>query len=84
MNMVRSMLIEKHVPKKFWPEAVKWSVHILNRCPTVAVQNKTPEEAWSGVKLTVDYFIVFGCVTHAHIPYQTGSKLDDKRKRCVF
>ena len=45
MNMVRSMLAEKQVPKMFWPEAVKWSVHILNRCPTVAVQNKTPEEA---------------------------------------
>ena len=64
--------------------AVKWSVHILNRCPTVAVQNKTPEEAWSGVKPTVDYYRVFGCVAHAHIPDQTRSKLDDKSKRCVF
>lgn len=59
MNMVRSMLAEKQVPKMFWPKAIKWSVHILNRCPTVAVQNKTPEEAWSNVKPTVDYFRVF-------------------------
>jgi len=68
MNMVRSMLVEKKVPKMFWPEAVKWSVHILNRCPTLAVQNKTPEEAWSGVKPTINFFRVFGCVAHAHIP----------------
>lgn len=84
MNMVRSMLAEKQVPKMFWPEAVKWSVHILNRCPTVAVQNKTPEEAWSNVKPMVDYFRVFGCVAHAHVPDQKRSKLDEKSKKCVF
>lgn len=84
MNMVRSMLVEKKVPKMFWPEAVKWSVHILNRCPTLAVQNKTPEEAWSGIKPTINYFRVFGCVAHAHIPDQKRSKLDDKSKKCVL
>lgn len=84
MNMVRSMLSEKRVPKAFWPEAVKWSVHILNRCPTLAVQNKTPEEAWSGKKPTVEYFRVFGCVAHVHVPDQKRSKLDDKSKRCVL
>ncbi|GJS30975.1 pentatricopeptide repeat-containing protein [Tanacetum coccineum] len=71
MNMVRSMLTEKQVPKVFWPEAVRWSVHILNRCPTVAVQNQTPEEAWSGVKPAIDYFRVFGCGSHAHVPDQS-------------
>ncbi|GJU04881.1 retrovirus-related pol polyprotein from transposon TNT 1-94 [Tanacetum coccineum] len=78
MNMVRSMLTEKQVPKMFLPEAVRWSVHILNRCPTVAVQNQTPEEAWSGVKPAIDYFRVFGCAAHAHVPDQKRSKLDDK------
>jgi transposase InsO family protein len=47
MNMVRSLLANKNVPKNFWPEAVNWSVHILNRCPTFSVKNMTPEEAWS-------------------------------------
>ncbi|RDX99787.1 Copia protein, partial [Mucuna pruriens] len=56
MNMMRSMLIGKQVPKIFWPEATRWCVHILNRCPTAVVQDKTPEEAWSGVKPIVDYF----------------------------
>ncbi|KAJ9563755.1 hypothetical protein OSB04_008915 [Centaurea solstitialis] len=84
MNMVRSMLAEKCVPKEFWPEAVKWSVHVLNRCPTVAVQNKTPEEAWSGEKPKVDYFRVFGCVAHAHVPDQKRRKLDDKSQKCVL
>lgn len=48
MNIVRSMLEEKGVSRTFWPEAMNWAVHILNRCLTLVVQNMTPEQAWSG------------------------------------
>ena len=30
MNMVRSMLLAKKLPKTFWPEAVNWTMHVLN------------------------------------------------------
>ncbi|TYK11224.1 Integrase, catalytic core [Cucumis melo var. makuwa] len=33
--------------------SVNWSIHILNRSPTLAVQNMIPEEAWSGWRLKV-------------------------------
>ena len=78
------MLNEKQVPKAFWLEAVRWCVHIHNRCPTVVVENKTPEEAWSGEKPMVEYFQIFGCVAHVHVPDQRRSRLDDKSKKCVF
>ncbi|KAJ6972984.1 hypothetical protein NC653_033347 [Populus alba x Populus x berolinensis] len=45
MNMVRSMLSDKQLPKTFWPEAVNWTFYVLNRCPTLAVKNVTPQEA---------------------------------------
>ena len=48
LNMVRSMLAKGRISKRFWPEAVNWSIHVLNRSPTFVVQNMTPEEAWSG------------------------------------
>ncbi|KAL0312603.1 UNVERIFIED_CONTAM: Retrovirus-related Pol polyprotein from transposon TNT 1-94 [Sesamum radiatum] len=38
MEMARSMLQEKHLPKAFWAEAVYTAVYLLNRCPTKAVQ----------------------------------------------
>jgi len=44
------------IPKGFWLEAVNLSIHILNRSPTLAVQNMTREEAWSGRKPAVDHF----------------------------
>jgi transposase InsO family protein len=56
MNMVRSLLTSRQVPKTFWPEGVNWAVHILNRSPTLAVRNKTLEEAWSGTKPSVAHF----------------------------
>lgn len=45
MNMVKCMLSEKKIPKTFWPEAVNWTRHVLNRSPTLAVKDVTPEEA---------------------------------------
>ena len=48
MDMVRSMLKEKHFPNDYWAEAVHCTVYILNRFPTKVVMNKVPEEAWSG------------------------------------
>eukprot|EP00253_Pinus_taeda_P034655 PITA_34655 len=64
--MVRSMLKAKHLPHEYWAEAVTCAVYILNRCPTKAVMNKIPEEAWSGQKQTVTHMRVFGCVAYAH------------------
>lgn len=84
MNMVRSMLSEKKIPKTFWPEAANWAVHVLNRSPTLAVRNKTPEEAWSGGKPSIEYFRVFGCISHVHVPDNKRTKLDDKSITCVL
>lgn len=72
------------MPKIFWPEAVQWTVHVLNRSPTVAVKNKTPKECWSGIKPTVDYFRVWGCTGDVHIPDVKRKKLDDKSYKCIF
>ena len=82
--MVRSLLTRGRIPKSFWPETINWSIHILNRSPTFAVQNMTPEEAWSGRKPAVDHFKIFGCIAYAHIPNEKRKKLDDKGEKCVF
>ena len=84
MNMVCCLLTRSSVSKTFWPEAVNWSVHILNKRLTLAVQNMTPEEAWSGQRPVVGHFRIFGCVAYAHIPNQRRTKLDDKGEKCIF
>ncbi len=40
---------------------VNTAVYIKNRCPTKALNSKTPQEAWSGRKPDVFHLRVFGC-----------------------
>ncbi|RDY08151.1 hypothetical protein CR513_07670, partial [Mucuna pruriens] len=50
MNLVRSMLSKKEVPKALWLEAMKWII------PTLTVKGMTLENAWSGDKLLIEHF----------------------------
>ncbi|CAJ2653193.1 unnamed protein product [Trifolium pratense] len=84
MNMVRSMLAGKGVPKPFWPEALKWATYVMNRSPTLSIKDITPEEAWSGVKPSVHHFRVFGCIAFVHVPDSQRTKLDSKSVKCVL
>ncbi|KAM2061103.1 hypothetical protein FF1_046222 [Malus domestica] len=84
MNMVRSMLSGKHIPKTFGPKAVNWTVHILNRSPTLAVRSNTPEQTWNEVKPSMSHFRVFGCISEAHVFDNRKVKLDNKSLKCIF
>jgi transposase InsO family protein len=84
MNMVRCMIAGRNVPKEFWPEAVKWANYVVNRSPTLSVKDITPEEAWSGVKPSVNHFRVFGCLAYIHVPDNQRKKLDDRSVRCML
>ncbi|GJW21496.1 putative RNA-directed DNA polymerase [Tanacetum coccineum] len=84
VNMVVSMIAAKKMPKKFWGEATVWSFYVLNRCPTKALTNMTPQEAWSGIKPTVNHFRIWGSIAHVHIPKQKRTKLDAKSFICIL
>jgi transposase InsO family protein len=84
MEMAKSMLFEKGMPKEFWPEAVNTAVYLLNRCPTKAVWNMTPFEAWSGRKPSVNHLKIFGCVCYAQVPKVRRTKLEESSERCIF
>ncbi|KAL8135853.1 hypothetical protein AgCh_010456 [Apium graveolens] len=81
LDMARSMVKAKHLPRTFWAEAVQCAVYLLNRCPTKSVRNKTPNEAWSGSKPSVGHLRIFGYIAYAHIPDQKRKKLDDKGEK---
>eukprot|EP01018_Ginkgo_biloba_P008530 Gb_21972 [translate_table: standard] len=84
LDMVRSMLKAKDLPKVFWAEAVYCAGYILNRCPMKKVWGMTPEEAWGGYKPRVDHLRIFGCIAYSHIPDALRKKLDDKAEKCIF
>ncbi|WJX34774.1 hypothetical protein P8452_22851 [Trifolium repens] len=84
MNMARSMLKGKNMPHKFWGEATSTAVHIINRSPTKKLKNKTPYEAWTGLKPSVSHFRIFGSLCFRHVPDQVRRKLDDRSQQMIL
>ncbi|XP_074572622.1 uncharacterized protein LOC141829102 [Curcuma longa] len=84
LNMARSMLKSKDMPKEFWAEAMACAVYLSNRSPTKSLKNVTPQEAWSGWKPTISHLRVFGSIAFAHIHEQERSKLDDRSQKLIF
>jgi len=84
LNVGRSLLVRGGIPKTFWPEAVNWSVHILNRSPTFAVLNMMPKEAWSGRKPNVEHFRIFGCLLMHIFQTKKGRSLMTKGENVCF
>lgn len=84
LNMIRSMLKSKKLPKEFWAEAVACAVYLSNQSPTRSISGKMPQEAWSGRKPEISHLIVFGSITHVHISDEKRSKLDDKSDKYIF
>ena len=70
LDMVRSMMKSKNMPKEFWAEAVQCAIYIQNRCPHARLNEKTPQEVWSGQKPSVSHLKMFGNVAYAHVPSQ--------------
>ncbi|KAL8117736.1 hypothetical protein AgCh_015569 [Apium graveolens] len=84
VNMAKSMLKEKGFPNSFWAEAIHTAVYLINRCPTKAVKEMTPLEAWCRKKPSVSQLKIFGCICYAHIPKEKRHKLEDTSEKCIL
>lgn len=78
------MLKQTNVPQRFWGEAAKHSVYVLNRSQTRSVDSKTPYEALLRKKPDLQYLRVFGCIGYATEPKVDQSKLDDRGRLMVY
>lgn len=81
MDIVRSMLQSKKVPKGFWAEAVAHAIYVLNECPTRSNGGKTIQELWVDRKPNISHFKVFECIAYTHVPDALRKKLDIKEER---
>ena len=50
----------------------------MNRAPTAAVHDVTPEEKFTGNKPDLSHMKVFGCIAYVHVPDDLRTKLDPK------
>ena len=77
-------MYEKNVPHTYWDEAVSTTIYIMNRTPTAAVHDVTPEEKFTSVKPDLSHLKVFECIAYVHVPNELHTKLDPKAKKGVF
>ena len=82
--MVRSMIHAQRLNHEFWAEVVYIAVYVRNRCPTKAVDSKTPKKACSGRMPHISHIFVFGCMAYMKVLDRRQMKLDVKGVKCLF
>jgi hypothetical protein len=75
-EMASCMLHAKSLPQRLWAEALNYATYIQNRSPHRSVKDKTPYEAWSGLKPEGTHFRIFGSLAWAQIPSEKRKALD--------
>jgi hypothetical protein len=61
MEKARSILNGVRLGQEFWAEAVGTSCYLVNRSPSLALDDKTPQEVWFAKKPSLQHVRVFGC-----------------------
>ena len=85
IEMVRCMLQDSTLQKRYWGEAVLYATYTRNHCPTVAVSEKVPIELWNGTKPFISHLQPFGSICYArNRKTAQSSKLDGKSVKCIF
>jgi transposase InsO family protein len=59
-EMASCILHVKSLPQRLWAEEINYATYIQKKNPHRSVKDKTPYEAWSGLKPEVAHFHIFG------------------------
>lgn len=87
ISRVRTVSIEKNIPKFLWPELVRSQLHIANRTATSVLNGETPIQAFNRHFTGVDensglsHLRVLGCKVYVRIPVEKrvlSQKLDKR------
>ena len=83
--MVRTMLIESNLSRKFWAEVVNTSCYIVNRAMVRFSSRKTSYEMFKGKKPSLTHFKVFGTKYFLHINDKKNiDKFETKSESEIF
>jgi hypothetical protein len=63
---------------------VRAACYLVNKSPSTVLDDKTPQEVWTGKKPSLTHLKVFGCDAYVHVPKENRSNLDKKDEKCIF
>eukprot|EP00253_Pinus_taeda_P003515 PITA_03515 len=55
MERERSMLSSARLGQEFWAEAMETTCYLVNRSPSSVLEDKTPQEVWTGTKPSLSH-----------------------------
>ena len=84
VGAAKAMLHDQGLPLFLWAEACNTIVYLQNRSPHRSLGNVTPEEAFTGKKLDVGHFRIFGCLTYSYVPKEKRTKLEPTADKGIF
>jgi hypothetical protein len=83
-DTIRTLLLQAHLPPRFWAEALHTSTYLLNRLPSTACLAPTPHQALFGTPPRYDHLRVFGCACYPNTAATAPHKLAPRSTLCVF
>jgi transposase InsO family protein len=84
IEATKVMIHDQNLLMILWAEASMTVVYVQNMNPHKILKNMTPEEAFTGVKLEVGHFGIFGCPIYPHVPKEKRTKLAPSRRKGTF
>jgi hypothetical protein len=84
LDKVRAMLTDANLPDSYWYDALEYAALLHNVSHTRALDNLTPDEAWSGNKPDISMYRVFGSRAFMHVPKKKRAKLAARSLICTF
>jgi transposase InsO family protein len=85
LDVARTLLFHMHVPKHFWGDAVLTACRLINRMPSVFLNNKS---LFSLLYPDCAPFLLtprlFGCVAFVHVLDHDCDKLSPRARKCIF
>ncbi|KAM2081358.1 hypothetical protein ACFX1T_035003 [Malus domestica] len=80
----KSLMLQMHVPRKFWSQALLTAAYIINRLPTRVLNSKSPDEVMKGRTIDISHLRTFGCTCYVHIQAAHRDKLDPRAVKSAF
>ena len=78
MEKEKCMLNGVGLGKEFGAKAMGTTCYLVNRSPSSVLDDKTPQEVWTGKEPSLTHLKVFGCDANVHVPKENKIKLDKK------
>jgi hypothetical protein len=83
-NVIRTLLIQAFLPRRYWAEGLHTATHPLNRLSTTAIHVVCPHLALFGSAPSYEHLRVFGCTCYPNTTATAPHKFSPRSTRCVF